>query len=166
MKHAYKQLENVSPLKSVLKCNVRQAVVADLDRIIEIEHHSFTSPWSRETLADEIAGKEWSRTIVASHKGEAVGFMIYWMVLNEMHLLNLAVHPDFRRTGVASILLKYLIETARTEKIYDIFLEVRVSNKGAQILYRKKGFKPIGLRHRYYSDNGEDAIVMCRRRDR
>jgi ribosomal-protein-alanine N-acetyltransferase len=55
---------------------------------------------------------------------------------------------------------------AKREKIHDVFLEVRLSNKGAQLLYRKFGFKPIAIRQKYYSDNGEDAIVMCRRRDR
>ena len=72
MKHAYKQSEMISSIKSVLKYRVRQAVITDLDKIMEIEHHSFSSPWSKETLADEIAGKEWSRTIVAAHEGEAV----------------------------------------------------------------------------------------------
>ena len=117
-------------------------------------------------MSGEITGKEWSRTLVASFEGKTLGFMIYWMVLNEMHLLNLAVHPDYRRTGIATMLVTHLIDIAQKEKILDIFLEVRVSNKKAQLLYRKFGFKPIGIRQKYYTDNGEDAIVMCRRRDR
>jgi [ribosomal protein S18]-alanine N-acetyltransferase len=146
--------------------SIRKAVSTDIDHVLAIERLSFASPWTRETLASEIAGKEWSRTVVATLDDAPRGFMIYWMVLNEMHLLNLAVHPDYRRTGIATQLLTHLTEVARVEKILDVFLEVRVSNRGAQFLYRKFGFKPIGIRQQYYSDNGEDAIVMCRRRAR
>lgn len=144
---------------------VRRAQLADLSAIMDIEHRSFSSPWSEQTLHEEITGKEWSKTVVAALAEKPLGFMIYWIVVNELHLLNLAVHPDVRCKGIGTLLLGHLIDVARIERVDDIFLEVRVSNRRAQVLYHQFGFKPVGIRRRYYADNGEDAIVMCRRRD-
>ena len=165
MKWAYDRLETESSAMARGEKCVRLATLSDIDRIVEIENGSFSSPWSKSSLEKEISGKEWSRTVVASLDGEVAGFMIYWTVVSELHLLNLAVHPSLRRLGIATLLLEHLIDVALQERCPDIFLEVRASNRKAQLLYEKCGFKPIGIRHRYYSDNGEDAIVMCRRRD-
>lgn len=152
------------PLKTDAPVSVRPAVLEDLDFIMDIEYRSFPSPWSRETLREELDGKEHSRVQVAELAGNPVGFMVYWIVLDEMHLLNLAVHPDWRRMGIAAAMLHRLMSVAREENTAKIFLEVRTSNRSAQILYRKLGFIPIGIRPKYYTDNGEDAVVMCLRR--
>jgi [ribosomal protein S18]-alanine N-acetyltransferase len=151
-------------LKTDAPVSVRPAVLKDLDFVMDIECRSFPSPWSRETLKEELDGRNWSHVQVAESGGNAVGFMIYWIVLDEMHLLNLAVHPDWRRMGIAAAMLHRLMSVANKENTAKIFLEVRTSNRSAQMLYRKFGFKPIGIRPKYYTDNGEDAVVMCLRR--
>ena len=152
-------------LKTDAPVSVRRATSADLDIIVEIERHSFSVPWSRETLREEMEESTRSTVQVAELGAVTAGFMIYWTVVDEIHLLNLAVHPDWRRKGIAAALMHQLMIVARSNNIEDILLEVRVSNRNAQLLYRKFGFRPMGIRERYYSDNGEDAIVMCHRRD-
>ena len=155
----------IRPVKTDAAVSVRPATVADLDFIMDIESRSFASPWSKETLLEELDGKAWSHVLVAEIANVVVGFIIYWVVLSEIHLLNLAVHPDWRRMGIAAAMIHQLLACAHTQNAEEIFLEVRVSNRNAQVLYRKFGFRPIGMRQNYYSDNGEDAIVMCLRRD-
>jgi ribosomal-protein-alanine N-acetyltransferase len=152
-------------LKTDAPVSIRPATRVDLDFIMDIEHKCFPSPWSRQTLLEELEGKTWSHVNVAELRDTIAGYIVYWIVLNEVHLLNLAVHPNWRRIGIASALIHHLVHTAKTENTTEIYLEVRVSNRSAQTLYRKFGFKPIGIRHGYYSDNDEDAVVMCLRRE-
>lgn len=152
-------------IKTDASVNVRAATSSDLDAILDIEGKSFTSPWSRETLLEELDGKAWSYVQAAELQNAVVGFIVYWIVLNEIHLLNLAVHPDWRRMGIAAAMMHHLLANAKSHDVSEIFLEVRVSNRNAQTLYRRFGFKPIGMRRNYYTDNGEDAIVMCLRRE-
>jgi ribosomal-protein-alanine N-acetyltransferase len=144
---------------------IRVATLRDLNAIMDIEALSFSTPWSAEAMAQEIERRDWSRVIVASVEGEVAGFMVYWVVVNELHLLNLAVHPDWRRRGVGRSMVRFLVEIADDSYLPSVFLEVRVSNKPAQKLYREFGFKPVAIRQHYYSDDGEDAIVMCLRRN-
>jgi ribosomal-protein-alanine N-acetyltransferase len=162
-------LDRSRPSQNIFKTDapvtVRPASRDDLDFIMDIENQSFLSPWSRQTLLEELEGKTWSHVNVAEIQDTIAGYIVYWIVLNEVHLLNLAVHPDRRRIGIASALMYHLVQTTKHENAIEIYLEVRVSNRGAQLLYRKFGFKPIGIRQRYYTDNGEDAIVMCLRRE-
>lgn len=144
---------------------VRGATQNDLNAIMDIEFLSFSTPWSKEAMAQEIGGRDWSRVMVAEMDGEIAGFMVYWVVVGEIHLLNLAVHPELRRRGVGSSLVRFLLDLADSHQIMYLLLEVRVSNKAAQSLYRNFGFKPVTIRQSYYTDNGEDAIVMCIRRN-
>ncbi len=144
---------------------IRNASIVDIDFIVEIEELSFSSPWTKETILEEINQKPWSQVDVAISNDILVGFIVYWIVAEEIHLLNIAVHPSFRYKGIASAMINSLIQTAHKKKVEEILLEVRVSNRNAQTLYRKFGFKPLGIRKKYYSDNGEDAVVMCLRRE-
>jgi ribosomal-protein-alanine N-acetyltransferase len=94
--------------------------------------------------------------------GGVIGFCNYWLVADELHILNVAVHPDERRNGHAARLLQHILDEASRNKTRVVSLEVRVSNLAAQALYRKFGFRKVGTRPRYYADNGEDALLMDR----
>jgi [ribosomal protein S18]-alanine N-acetyltransferase len=143
--------------------SVRRASLHDLDDISKIEIACFAAPWPREVLAEEIAERSWSRVVVASSQDTVIAFMVYWLVSSELHLLNLAVHPRWRRRGLGRMLVDHLVAEARVEGRLELLLEVRVSNAAAQELYRRVGFHEIMVRRRYYSDNQEDALVMLMR---
>ena len=146
------------PLSQV--SHIRPATLEDLDAIYEIEKLSFGSPWPREALAEEIQGRSWSHVLVNLADNTIVGFLVYWTVGPEVHLLNLGVHPEWRRQKTGTALTKKLIEIAQKENKEEIFLEVRVSNAAARSLYDSLGFKGLELRKNYYPDSGEDARVM------
>lgn len=138
-----------------------KSTAADLDAVMEIERLSFPTPWPREAFADELA-RSWARLEVLRQisSGRVVAFCNYWLVTDELHILNVAVHPDERRHGHASYLLRHIISEGRKASFRLLSLEVRVSNRAAQALYRKFGFREVGVRPKYYADTGEDAILM------
>jgi len=92
--------------------------------------------------------------------GFVIGFAGLWLMVDEAHITTIAMHPDYRRRGLGEFMLVSLIDIAYTIGAKWVTLEVRVSNYAAQNLYRKYGFREAGLRHRYYSDNQEDALIM------
>ena len=98
--------------------------------------------------------------VMRSSTGEPVAFLLAWSVADELHLLDMASHPDHRRKGHARALLDELVAHARDSKKRLILLEVRQSNESAIALYRKAGFETTGVRRGYYSDTGEDALEM------
>ena len=130
-----------------------------LDRILEIETLSFTSPWSREAFRGEVKNPA-SHLWVLFLGDEVQGYICYWLVDGEMQLATIAVHPRIRSRGTGSALLERMIEAGLSEGAESIWLEVRESNKTARSLYEKAGFEPAGRRRKYYSDTEEDAIVM------
>jgi ribosomal-protein-alanine N-acetyltransferase len=134
---------------------------ADLDAVMEIERVSFKSPWSRQVFAEELS-RSWAHVDVVRHAvtGRIVAFCNYWLVADEVHLLNVASHPQERRLGHASRLLAHVIDYARLAACRLVTLEVRRSNEAAQRLYRRFAFKAVGVRPRYYVDDDEDAVVM------
>lgn len=135
---------------------------ADLEAVLEIERHAYRTPWPAQLFLEDLA-REWAHIDLARLREDparAVAYCNYWVVHDEVHLLNLATHPDFRRRGVAARLMRHLLEVARTRDCRYITLEVRRSNTPAQALYRAHGFEAVGVRRRYYADDGEDAIVM------
>ncbi len=143
---------------------VRRMAREDLDRVAEIEARSFPTPWSRRMLEAEL-GREWSTALVAAQarpdRGDSViGFALFWTVVDEVHVLDLAVDPSHLRRGVASLLVSAMLAEAREEGARLVSLEVRRSNVAAQILYRRHGFRPTGVRPRYYVEEGEDALIM------
>ncbi len=139
---------------------IRPATEADLDAIDEIEQHSFKSPWTRATFADELK-REWARIDVICSATRVIGFCNYWLVTTELHILAIATHPDFRGKGIATRLLDHVLEKARATGCSLATLEVRRSNKPAIALYEHAGFKTVHVRARYYQDD-EDALVMLR----
>jgi ribosomal-protein-alanine N-acetyltransferase len=134
---------------------------ADFEAVLDIERLSFRTPWTREAFAEELR-RSWARVEVlrASATGRVLAFCDYWLVADELHILNIATHPEARRRGHAARLLGNILEKARLASFRLVTLEVRKSNLAAQALYAGFGFKVIGTRVRYYEDNDEDAIVM------
>ena len=132
-----------------------------LERILEIETLSFSAPWSVGGFIQEI-GNPMAAFWAAGIGKKLDGFICYWVLDFEIHLLNFAVHPKCRRKGTGRLLLKHMIKEALSRKLESIWLEVRVSNERAVKLYRDSGFEQMGLRPKYYDDTGEDAFVMRR----
>lgn len=146
--------------------NVREATVRDLPRILEIERLAFAQPWSLDSFKRELM-LPFSRIVVATPmplawseiQNQPAGFLCRWLVADECHILNVAVHPEARRGGIAMALMVEAVNEAKTKTIRLITLEVRRSNVAARSLYRKLQFEEQRLRLNYYGP-GEDAIVM------
>jgi ribosomal-protein-alanine N-acetyltransferase len=149
------------PAETVCSAIVAAGSEADLDAVMEIERLSFTTPWVRQAFADEME-RPWAHLEILREEasGRAIGFCNYWMVADELHILNIAVHPAFRKQGHAATLVQHVLEAARQSRARVLLLEVRVSNQAARSLYRKFGFREVGTRPKYYADNGEDAVLM------
>ena len=134
----------------------------DAVEVAKISILSFSSPWSTESYIQEIKNPV-ALYLVAVINNNIVGFIGTWNVLDESHITNVAVHPDFRKQKIGSLLLENLINTCEKQHNTSSFdLEVRANNIPAQKLYSKFGFKNNGIRKGYYTDNKEDAILMCR----
>lgn len=132
----------------------------DIDEVLEIERISFLSPWSKKLFLDELANPV-SHIILAKDEAEKiVGFICFWIVLDEAHILRVVVHPGFRRQGIAKILLSHVLEFSKSKGVGYFALEVRQSNKAAIELYKDFGFRVTYVRKGYYGDTGEDAILM------
>ena len=134
--------------------------VTDLDSVLAIERVSFSTPWSRGAFVYELNQNQVARSWVARASGEVVGYLCLWEVGPEVHITNLAVHPTWRRHGIARTLLGTILEDARRRGVTQALLEVRPSNTEARGLYERFGFRMIGRRKGYYPDTGEDALVM------
>ena len=134
---------------------------ADLDDVMEIERLAYRTPWERQVFIEELA-RDWAHLDVARDRAGArvVAFVNYWLVRDEVHILNVASHPGARRQGLASRLLAHVIDFARRHACRFVTLEVRRSNVGALKLYRSFGFRSVGVRPNYYVDDQEDAVVM------
>lgn len=143
--------------------HLRAMEAHDLTRVMEIERASFISPWSEQMFLQEL-GNSFSRCMVAQTcpegSGDLLGYLCAWFVASEVHVMNLAVHPMARGQGVARDLVRETVEEARALGASRVILEVRQSNRAAQLLYFSEGFKTVGRRLRYYTDTGEDALVM------
>lgn len=135
----------------------------DLAEILEIEKYSFPTPWSQGLFRGEMANSI-SRMLVGKNaRGEGaavVGYVVFWRVADEIHLHNIAVRHDLQRCGIASRLLSRVIRDGRPEGARLLTLEVRRSNVAAQKLYERYGFTVRGVRCGYYTDSGEDALIM------
>ena len=140
---------------------VRSATVADIAQIHEIEELCFAIPWSRESIEHDIAENPVSRWLVLDDgEGRVLAYAGLWLVIDEGHVLNVAVHPSAQRQGNGRRVLTALIELARENGMGLMTLEVRRSNLAAQALYHACGFQDVGYRKRYYEDNREDALIM------
>jgi len=132
----------------------------NIDRMHEIELLSFTVPWSREAFVQEMENL-CARYIVVESDGGIAAYAGMWLVVDEGHITNVAVHPDFRGRGLGDAAMRALIALAADTGLRYMTLEVRRSNIVAQSLYRKFGFIDVGFRKRYYPDTREDALIMA-----
>jgi ribosomal-protein-alanine N-acetyltransferase len=133
---------------------------SDLSEVIEIERASFAYPWSTNFFLQELK-VGCARSLLAVVGDRSVGYIIYWLLQHEIDVHNLAVHPSYRRQGIGRALLEAVIEEARRQRANRVTLEVRKSNEAAQKLYQALGFSAKGVRTAYYSDDGEDALIMA-----
>jgi ribosomal-protein-alanine N-acetyltransferase len=142
---------------------IRRAGLAEVNAIWAIEKVSFPSPWSRWSFLAEMSHPH-SRTLVAGPcpplSWQIWGYLIFWVVADEMHILNLAVHPKHRRQGIARRLLAEGLAQARELGANLAWLEVRPSNTPARALYASFGFTEVGRRPQYYDDTQEDALLL------
>ncbi|MDA8238819.1 MAG: ribosomal protein S18-alanine N-acetyltransferase [Nitrospiraceae bacterium] len=132
----------------------------DLPSVLEIERASFAMPWSETSFFNELKNPR-SISRAAKRDGRVTGYIFASRILDEGHILDLAVHPDFRRQGIASALVAHVIEHLREEGCRFLYLEVRESNVPAIKMYGKFGFERIGIRKKYYVSPDEDAVIMC-----
>jgi [ribosomal protein S18]-alanine N-acetyltransferase len=133
-----------------------------IDDVLRIEQASFTNPWTREMYLSELANQGISYCFVARGDGGVVGFCSFWRVLDELHVNNLAVLPEWRRGGVATALLQFVLSEGARLGAHRATLEVRRSNDAARMLYERFGFTVAGIRHGYYTKPVEDALVLWR----
>ncbi|WP_144555471.1 ribosomal protein S18-alanine N-acetyltransferase [Bacillus sp. X1(2014)] len=132
----------------------------DIDQILEVEHASFTTPWSREAFYNELHNNRFAVYIVLEENNKILGYCGAWIVIDEAHVTNVAILPEFRGRKLGEAILRKMMSVAREMGAKSMTLEVRVSNHVAQSLYRKLGFQNGGIRKNYYSDNQEDGLVM------
>lgn len=134
---------------------------ADLDEVMAIERLSYLTPWSRDAFASELL-QRYTVYLVARAGQRVVGYAGMHVIWEQAHVTNIAVHPEHRGRGFGERLLRELMRVARRRGVRQMTLEVRASNAPAQGLYRKLGFAtaPGAVRKGYYTDTGEDAIVM------
>ena len=134
---------------------------ADLPRVMEIARAAFSPPWTEDLVRREL-GHEFSTVLHAcgGESGSVQGFAVVWLVHDELHVLNVAVAPEARRRGVARAILDRVEAQGREQGARIAMLEVRRGNAPAIALYRTLGYREVGVRPRYYAEDGEDALVM------
>lgn len=139
---------------------IRKMTLDDLPTVVELDKISFSLPWPERSFRYEVTDNPASRCWVAEVEGRIVGILVAWLLVDEVHIATIAIHPEFRRQGIGRRLLAHTLRRAMDDGARSSFLEVRQSNLAAQEMYRQFGYEPTGLRKRYYKDNGEDAILM------
>jgi ribosomal-protein-alanine N-acetyltransferase len=132
----------------------------DLEEVQRIEEASFSTPWPPNAYRSELMTNRLASYLVARIEGRIVAYGGMWLMVDEAHITTFAVHPAWRRQRIGERLLIAFFDLARDRHARELTLEVRLSNLGARRLYEKYGFRPVGLRPRYYSDNNEDALIM------
>ncbi len=140
--------------------SIRRMTLDDVEQVIAIDQASFSLPWPERTFRYEVAENSASRPWVLDVDGRVAAMIVVWFIIDEAHIATIATHPDFRRQGLGKKLLVHALMAAKEEGAQTALLEVRVSNDDAQEMYRKLGFVEVNRRLHYYSDNGEDAILM------
>jgi len=141
---------------------IEKMKMKDLDEVMEVERQCFTTPWSRYSFVCELKDNQLSHYIVAKHSDRVIGYAGMWIILDEAHVTNVGVLPEYRGEGVGEFLMRSLIAAAKERGANKMTLEVRKSNYVAQNLYTKLGFEPVGIRRGYYQDDKEDAVLMLK----
>jgi len=143
-----------------LKLMIEAMRLEDLEEVQRIELASFSTPWPSNAYRSELETNRLASYLVARFDDKVVGYGGMWLMVDEAHITTFAVHPAWRRRRIGERLLLAFLDLARDRRAREATLEVRLSNLPARRLYEKYGFRPVGLRPRYYSDNNEDALIM------
>ena len=143
-----------------VRISVELMKVDDLAEVQVIERESFTTPWPPHAYRQELETNRLAHYIVARCGDVIVGFAGIWLLVDEAHVTTFATRRSWRRQGIGERLILALLDLARTRGAHEATLEVRPSNMPARRLYEKYGFKVVGVRPRYYSDDNEDALIM------
>ena len=140
---------------------IRRMTLSDVDGVHAIEAATFPKPWSRKDFVKEMTQNTCARYLVAVEDEKIIGFAGAWIVLDEAHITNIAVLKEYRGRGIGRKLTQALLQYCANLGVVYATLEVRKSNAVAQTLYQSLGFEYVGVRKRYYEDNGEDALLYC-----
>ena len=144
-----------------MKIKIQRMQKSDVDNVINIEEKAYGEHhWSKESFLNELSNDLARYYAAFDINGNLLGYAGCWQILEEVHITNIAVSPDFRRQKIGERLLRQIIDDCYKNKAKYITLEVRVSNNAAIKLYEKYGFKSLGTRKGYYQNNNEDALIM------
>lgn len=138
----------------------RKLTLDDIPQLMVVEQDSFSTPWSEEAFRNELTNNLFAQYMAVEYEGILIGYAGMWIIVDEAHITNIAIHQNFRGQGLGNQLMHELQRTAKFLGAVKMTLEVRVGNEVAKRLYRKFGFVEAGVRPKYYSDNDEDALIM------
>lgn len=141
--------------------HIEDMLVDDIPAVHAIERRSFSTPWPENAFHEELSRNRMARYVVARVGDEIVGYAGLWMIVDEGHITTFGVDPVWRRQGVGQRMLLHIADLSRALGATRMTLEVRASNQAAQALYGRFGFVETGRRPGYYSDDGEEAIIMA-----
>lgn len=136
------------------------ADIRHVEQMYEIEKEVFSSPWSYESMTEDVCVHDIAIYIVGTYEDKVVSYVGMWCVREEAHIMNIAVKKEFRKKGIGKLMMRKMLYTASQKKVKTLTLEVRKSNTAAIRLYESVGFVKGGLRKKYYTDTKEDAIIM------
>lgn len=143
-----------------LRVRIEPMRINDIDAVQRVERASFPVPWPAYALRQEVETNRLARYLIVRVGNEVVAYAGVWLLVDEAHVTTFAVLPDWRRRGIGTRLMVAVMQLAEQLGARVATLEVRLSNMPARLLYQRFGFRPVGVRPRYYSDNGEDALIM------
>lgn len=149
-------------IKRIENIEVKEMTADHVDGVMVVENLCFKIPWSKNAFLEELTTNDMAIYFVAVSGEQVLGYGGMWKIFDEGHITNIAVHPEFRLCGAASRIMDKILQICEYNGIKSLTLEVRKSNNAARRLYEKYGFKTEGVRKGYYSDNGEDALIMWR----
>jgi ribosomal-protein-alanine N-acetyltransferase len=145
--------------KEQARVHIRWMIRRDMPEVLQTEQESFEFSWTEEDFLRCLRQRN-CIGMVAEHGDKVVGFMIYELHKTKLHILNFAVHPAFRRTGVGAQMVSKLISKLSNHRRTRITLAVRERNLAAQLFFRTQGFRAVRVLRAYYEDSGEDAFLM------
>ena len=144
----------------MIDTSIRPMTLADVDDVQEIEKGCFSVPWSKQAFITEVTENKCARYLVLCKENRVIAYAGMWLIIDEAHVTNIAVHAAHRGQGYGFLVTDALLSHAASLGMVYMTLEVRRSNQVAQSLYHKLGFVDVGYRKRYYEDNQEDALIM------
>ncbi len=148
-------------MEEILTVKLKPMEKIDVDKVIEIEAKAYGNHhWSKDSFLSELSNELARYFSVFNKNGELIAYCGCWQILEEAHVTNIAVSPEYKRKHIGELLLKTIIDECYKNMVKFITLEVRTSNTPAISLYEKYGFKSLGTRKGYYQDNNEDALIM------